>query len=480
MHARISLLLLAGSLVIGPLSQAQTPRRGMPARPTQARPAQPAVISTAAAPTDTATRPSRPGPIQSGPMVGYVEMREVAVWVQTKEAARVQIQYVEQGKTAPVLLSDPVQTDKKQAYTAHLVADRLLPGRSYEYTVLVNGKAVRLPYPTRFSTQPLWQFRTDPPNFTFALGSCTYVNEPPFDRPGTPYGAGYEIFTSIAAKKPDFMLWTGDNTYTREVDWNSRSGVLHRYTHTRSLPQMQPLLASAANYAIWDDHDFGPNDSDRGYWLKPVTLEAFKLFWANPNYIFDEGCTGTFVWGDCQFFLLDDRTFRSPDEQPDGSAKAYFGDRQLTWLIDALRYSKATFKFVVTGGQIINPTKKFENYALYGTERNRLLTALAEANVPGLLFITGDRHHSIVHKLDRPGTYPLYDITISPLTSGPAKPDPDELTQPTAMAGTLLTERNFATMAVSGPANDRVLVIRAFDSKGVEKWSQSLRAAALR
>lgn len=484
MLSRVLRLALASTLAVGSTGQAQTP-----ARPTQARPGQPAVIAPAArkpaaTPADTAAQPGRPGPIQSGPMVGYVDMREAAIWVQTKQAARVQIRYVEQGKTAPVFLSDPVQTNKGQAYTAHLIADRLMPGRPYQYTVLVDGKAVGLPYPTTFKTQPLWQFRTDPPNFTFALGSCTYVNEPPFDRPGTPYGAGYEIFTSIAARKPDFMLWTGDNTYTREVDWNSRSGILHRYTHTRSLPQMQPLLASAANYAIWDDHDFGPNDSDRGYWLKPVTLEAFKLFWANPNYIFEEGCTGTFVWGDCQFFLLDDRTYRSPDEQPDGGAngpdKAYFGDRQVTWLIDALRYSKATFKFVVTGGQIINPTKNFENYAIYGTERDRLLKAIAEANVPGLLFITGDRHHSIIHKLDRPGTYPLYDVTISPLTSGPAKPTAEELTQPTAVAGTLLTERNFATMAVSGPAKSRVLTIKAFDSKGVEKWTRTLRADELR
>ncbi len=429
--------------------------------------------------TTATTTPVPDGPLQAGPMLGYADMREVMLWVQTKQPGRVQIRYVEQGTQAPVLFTAEVLTTAATANTAHLIADQVLPGKRYTYTVLVNGKEIALPYPTTFQTLPLWQYRTDPPAFSFAVGSCTYVNEPPYDRPGTPYGGGYGIFTSIAAKKPDFMLWTGDNTYTREVDWNSRTGVLKRYTHTRSVPEMQPLLASTHHYAIWDDHDYGPNDSDRSYWLKPVTLEAFKLFWANPNYIFNEGCTGTFVWNDCQFFLLDDRTFRAPNGLKDPD-KPYYGPQQLTWLLDALRFSNAPFKFIVTGGQIVNPAALFENYATYPTERQELFRRITEANIPGVVFITGDRHHSIVHKLDRPGTYPLYDLTISPLTSGPATPSATELTQPTVVAGTLMTERNYSIMDVSGPQKNRVLTIRVFDAQGTEKWMRQLRADELR
>ncbi|MGF7216241.1 alkaline phosphatase D [Spirosoma lacussanchae] len=418
--------------------------------------------------------------LQSGPMVGYSDSREVALWVQTNKPARVQIRYHEAGKPSPAYLTSEVQTHEKTAFTAHLLANQVEPGKKYAYELLIGGQKVSLPYPTTFQTQNLWQWRTDPPAFRFGVGSCTYVNETAVDRPGTPYGNGYEIFTALNAQKPDFMLWTGDNTYTREVDWNSRTGVLRRYTHTRSLPQMQPLLASTHNYAIWDDHDYGPDDSDRAYWLKPVTLEAFKLFWSNPNYIFDEGCTGTFTWNDCQFFLLDDRTFRAPDAMPDGPEKTYFGEKQMRWLIDALRFSKATFKFIITGGQIVNPSAIFENYAVYGTERERLFTAITEARIPGVLFITGDRHHTILQKLDRSGTYPLYDLTVSPLTSGPAKPRPEELKQSTVIDGTLVTDRNFGLLSVSGPLNDRVLNIKVYDQKGIQRWTRDLRAAELK
>lgn len=420
------------------------------------------------------------GLLQSGPMVGYSDMREVMLWVQTKKPARVQIRYHEAGKPTPVHVTNEVQTNRQTVFTAHLLADLVDPGKKYEYDVLIEGQTVSLPYPTQFQTQSLWQWRTDPPPFRFAVGSCTYVNEPEVDRPGKPYGGGYEIFTAMAAQKPDFMLWTGDNTYTREVDWNTRTGVLRRYTHTRSLPEMQPLLASTHNYATWDDHDYGPNDADRSYWLKPVTLEAFKLFWTNTNYVFSEGCAGTFFWNDCQFFLLDDRTFRAPNDMPDGPEKVYFGNKQIQWLVDALTFSRATFKFIVTGGQIINPTKAFENYAVYGTERDRLLKAITEAKIPGVLFITGDRHHSILHRLERNGTYPIYDLTISPLTSSVAQPRADEVKQPTYVEGTLITERNFGLLSVNGPLNDRVLTIKVYDQKGTERWSRDLRANELK
>ncbi|GAB2600713.1 alkaline phosphatase D family protein [Spirosoma areae] len=416
-------------------------------------------------------------------MVGYSDMREVMLWAQTKQAARVQIRYREVGaasKSSPTYLTNEVQTTRQTAFTAHLLADQVEPGKKYAYDVLIGGQKVSLPYPTQFQTQPLWQWRTDPPAFRFGVGSCTYVNEPDTDRPGTPYGGGYEIFTALSAQKPDFMLWTGDNTYTRETDWNSRSGVLRRYTHTRSLPEMQPLLANTHNYATWDDHDYGPNDSDRSYWLKDVTLDAFKLFWANPNYIFPEGCTGTFTWNDCQFFLLDDRTFRAPNEMPDGPAKAYFGEKQMQWLLDALTFSKASFKFIVTGGQIVNPAKTAENYSIYGTERERLFKAITDAKIPGVLFITGDRHHSILHKLDRAGSYPLYDLTISPLTSGPSKPNADELKQATYIDGTLVSDRNFGILSVSGPLKDRVLTINVYDQKGTQRWTKELRASELK
>ncbi|WP_037302404.1 alkaline phosphatase D family protein [Runella limosa] len=416
--------------------------------------------------------------VQSGPMVGYSEMREVLLWIQTKQAAKVKFMYWEQGNPTQKMSTDEVLTQKDKAFVAKLIADQVQPSKKYDYELWVDGKKISFSYPLTFQSQTLWQWRTAPPAFKFAFGSCAYVNDAPYDRPSA-YGGDYDIYTAIYQQKPDFMVWGGDNTYLREPDWNTRTGVLYRNTHTRSLPQLQPLLASTHNYAVWDDHDFGPNDSDRSFALKNMTSEAFRLFWGNPNYVFEGACTSTFEWGDAQFFMLDDRWFRSPNNRKDD--RTYFGEAQLRWLIDALVGSKATFKFIVTGGQVLNAAALFENYATYGEERVLLLQKIAEANIPGVLFLTGDRHHTVLHRLNRFGTYPLYDFTVSPLTSGAGKPADAEKTTETYVAGTNVeNKRNFGMFEITGPEKDRVLKVTIYDAKGSQQWQREIKASELK
>ena len=198
-------------------------------------------------------------------------------------------------------------------------------------------KLIQRSYSLEFQTQVLWQWRTDPPPFRFATGSGAYINETIYDRPGKPFGGEYEIYTRIYEQNPDFMLWLGDNFYLREVDWNSRTGILKRLTHGRATKEFQPLLGSVHNYAIWDDHDFGPNNSDRGFWNKETTLEAFKLFWPNPSYGINgkPGTTTFFEWADVDFFLLDNRYYRTPNSRKH-AYREMLGEDQLEWLEDCM------------------------------------------------------------------------------------------------------------------------------------------------
>lgn len=413
-------------------------------------------------------------------MVGYSDMKEVMLWVQTEKPAKVKFNYWEQSNPSVKMTTDEVLTTKKDGFIAKIVCDQVTMGKKYTYEVLLNNKVVARDYPLAFQTQELWQYRKDPPNFKFALGSCNYINEEATDRPGRPYGGYNEVFKAIHEKKPDFMIWGGDNVYYREADWGTRTGMIHRNTHSRNIPELQALLGSTHHYAIWDDHDYGTNDSDRSFWNKEMSLEMFKLFWANPNYVFkDQANTGTFQWGDVQFFLMDDRWFKAPNENFTGD-RDYYGKKQLTWLIDALSTSNATFKVIVTGGQVVNPAKVFENMANYEAEREELLKKITDAKIKGVMFVSGDRHHTVLQKLDRSGAnYPLYDLTVSPLTSGPSKPVKAEDNSP-IVEGTVYTERNFAICEVSGTLKDRVLKISIFDNKGEQKWMREIKASELK
>ena len=414
--------------------------------------------------------------LRSGPMLGYNTMREVAVWVQTDNAAEVELRYWPLSDVRAVQQSASAKTAYESGYTATLIADSLDAGTSYEYQVLIDGTAVRTRDPLRFTTQELWAFRKDPPEFTFALGSCVYINEEAYDRPGKGYGGEYPIFRTIDSIAPAFMLWLGDNNYLRPGDFQSKSGVYHRYSHSREVREMQAMLRNMHHYAIWDDHDYGPNDSDRSFVHKDWTREAFNNFWANPptqHPSLAPGIGTAFRYNDAEFFMLDNRTFRAPAACKTCTPKPLLGEGQIDWLIDALSSSTATYKFVAIGGQVLNSAKVWENYVNHhAAERKILLDRIAAEGIKNVVFLTGDRHHTELSKMDREGVT-LYDFTVSPLTSGAATGGEDEGNRH-RVAGTFVAKRNFGTITLTGPYAKRVATLRIYDQGGKILWEREL------
>ena len=415
--------------------------------------------------------------LRAGPMLGYNTLREVAVWVQTAgPASEVRLRYYPVDSAAHVLHSEPAATAARDAFCATLVADSLLPATTYRYEVLVDGAPVDAGEALAFATPALWEFRADPPEVTFALGSCYYANEPAFDRPGRGYGGEYGIFAAIDSLRPDFMLWLGDNIYLRPGDFQTRSGVLHRNSHQRAVAELQPLLRHTHHYAIWDDHDFGPNDADRSYVHKAWTREAFELFWANPpahHPALAPGIATAFRYADAEFFLLDDRTFRAPNACQTCDPKPLLGEAQLDWLVDALVGSTASYKFVAVGGQVLNSVATYETYVSHhAAERERLLDRIAAEGIEGVVFLTGDRHHTELSRVTR-GDVELVDFTVSPLTSGANERSRDEPNEH-RVAGTWVGRRNFGTVTLRGPRTERVATLRIYDSAGVLLWERDL------
>jgi alkaline phosphatase D len=422
-------------------------------------------------------------PLRSGPMLGYSEMTETVVWLQTSDPARAQIRYWKTGDSASSRLSEVIDTRRESDFIARFIIAGLDPGTRYEYELYLDGKRVPPSPGAAFQTQKLWQWRTDPPAFRFVVGSCAYINDAPFDRPGTPYGGNMEIFETIANQKPDFMVWLGDNIYYREADWSAESAMRYRYAHDRALPQLQRLLGTMHHYATWDDHDYGSNDSDRTFAMKEASLRIFKDYWANRSYGQDQtpGVFGRFVWGDAEFFLLDDRYYRSPNRMPPTPEKVMFGEAQMRWLMESLRSSNATFKVIASGNQMLNPnTSDFaEEFADFPAEREKLLDFLRSEKITGVLFLSGDKHQTELIRLPVADLYPLYDLTISPLTAGTFF-DPKAPPNPLRVDGTLVhAVRTFAILEISGPAKQRALTMTVFDPAGSPLWKRTLRASEL-
>jgi alkaline phosphatase D len=414
--------------------------------------------------------------LQSGPMVGYADMREVMLWAQTNAPADVHFRYRPMGSKKPEFRTAVVRTEAALGYTAHGVADRVEPGVVYDFDVYINNRLVSRPYPTQFTAQSLWQWRTDPPDFSVVLGSCAYDSEPKYDRPGRSYGSDYHIFETIAGQKPDLMLWLGDNFYYREPDWATRTGMLHRATHSRSIPELQPLLAACSHYAVWDDHDFGPNDSDRTWIHKQTARDVFKSFWGNPTYGLDgsNGITSYFQYNDVDFFLLDNRYFRTAN-QCKSCPRTILGAEQLAWIMEALSASRAPYKVVAIGGQVLTTENQFETYASQcPEEREALLAHIERENIKGVVFVSGDRHFSELSVITNARGNKVYDVTSSSLTAGSFLGAGEKTANAHRVPDSVVDRHNFARLTFSGPRTERRLTLTYFDDKGGSLFEYTL------
>jgi alkaline phosphatase D len=416
--------------------------------------------------------------LKAGPMPGYSEMKEAVIWLQTNEKVTVYAKYWNISDTTVIHRTNTVTSCREKAFTALLVADTVEPGHRYQYDIFIEDERINLPYKTYFHTQELWRWRKDPPDFNFLAGSCAYINEARYDRPGEPYGGEYNIYGSMAREKADFMIWLGDNLYFREPDWNSRTGIMHRYTHDRSIPELQEFLASTHHYAIWDDHDYGPNNSDRSFWNKNQTREAFRYFWANPSYGVGnvDGAITFFQYADADFYLLDNRTYRTPNGL-DEPGKTQLGQEQLQWLFDNLVSSRSTFKFIVLGGQFLSTSGIYEAYTNYGfnTERQRIIDFIYAYDIQNVIFLTGDVHFSEISVLAEDGQPKILDITSSPLNSGV---NTNGINQPNTLRvpGSVIMKRNYTRLEISGKERERRLVVSYFNAGGVKLYSQEFPA----
>ena len=419
----------------------------------------------------------------SGPWAGNVELRNATVWAEVSPAVKtISVKYFAQGKPASSKTISFKGALGKEFNPVKIELNGLEPNTAYQYSLVIDSKPVTTSFATRFTTKDLWQYRKPAPDFSFLAGSCAYFNEPVYDRPGKPYGSDSSIFETMAKIPASFHIWMGDNWYTREVDYSTVWGLNYRASRDRGQKIIQPFMAAMPQYAIWDDHDFGPNDGGKSYLLKDDSRNIFKNYTLNPSYGEDgKGIYTKFSYSDVDFFLTDDRFFRSHpgfkdsiDGKP-SALKTYFGSVQIDWLKNALLTSSATFKIIVTGSQILNPLSTFECMTHYSFEYNDLMSFLAEQKIPGVIFFTGDRHHSEVVKMERPGMHPLYDVTISPYTAGISKPKGVEINNAARVPNTLVELHNFGKMDVSGKKNERVLKVNFIGLKGehLAEWSVS-------
>jgi len=206
------------------------------------------------------------------------------------------------------------------------------------------------------------------------------------------------------------------------VDQPKYRNLQRLYYYRRQLrPEYRRMSASAAIYAIWDDHDFGANDCAGGLdpfvpdWKVPV-WKVFQENWINPYYgggPDQPGCWFDFSIGDVDFFMTDGRYYRS---FADGTM---LGPAQKQWLLERLAASKATFKVIASGTLWTEHADKGGGDSWWGVkkEREEIFSLIDREKIGGVILISADRHRTDVYKIERPEGYPLYEFETSKLTN---------------------------------------------------------------
>ncbi|MEO0795192.1 MAG: alkaline phosphatase D family protein [Verrucomicrobiota bacterium] len=416
--------------------------------------------------------------IVAGPMVGAPEMRAISLWVQTDAPAKVSFAYWPKGYPGQRNQTPTVETQQANGFVAEAAAAPLVPGTTYEYSVVINGTAVQSDHATEFSTTPFFTDRAPPPDFTIALGSDNRVNDELYDPLNRSPGDGYDIFLAILAKDPAFMLWAGDAVNLREPDWGSREGMIERYSFNRKQPELQPLLAKVPQVAAFSQGEFGPTNNGKHFNNLGSAQEVFDLFWANPSSPQSVDGMATVVrYGDAEFYILDDRTNRDLDHTVPKQKKV-FGDEQLEWLRRSLRQSDATFKVVVSGTPALSPVEIPRNLRMAKPEQERMIDKLKDDKIEGLIFVAGGKDFGEFTKMVRANAPDLYELTLGPLTDRPAEKT-RELNFYRVPSTSTFT-RQFATMRFHGAEGDRQITISVFNTLGGQLWTQTIPRSQMR
>ncbi|MCZ6682875.1 MAG: alkaline phosphatase D family protein [Planctomycetota bacterium] len=358
--------------------------------------------------------------IIAGPLFAVVEPNTLRVWVQTSEPAEIQCSITSVGQTNRTGESEDGSRGSVRfathgdSHATGAAAHRIQPGGEYDVVLREAGAGDRPILARGRVKAPPKQGQSG--EYTIAFGSCVHTKRYPTQ----------SIWNVVAAVKPDCFLFIGDNVYLpngRRSFPKTRPEVeaLYRKYYDRQcrVAELQPVLRSTISYAIWDDHDYGTNNSDRTWKWNDVALQVLGEYFPNRYGLPDaRGCFFRFSWGDLDFFMLDDRSFRDPNTDPNRTT--FLGAKQLAWLKQGLAASDATFKIIACGNQMLSATGDQEGWGVdFPAERDAFLDWIWSEPIDGVLFLAGDRHFAelVVKRDPKVRGNDLWELTSSPLAN---------------------------------------------------------------
>lgn len=325
-----------------------------------------------------ASREIKAGALTHGPFPGHCGPSEVTIWARAAAPGAYRMWLSDQNDALVATLDATASEENDLCMTFH--AGALPAGRAFTARVsaVVNPGSAEKPLRGAGSCAVMTAPEpTAAAATTIVFGSCTndFVDRV------------QPIWKAVAATKPDAICLIGDTPY---IDTTDLSVQRAKYGNLFAVSELAALRQKGVPvYGVWDDHDFGKNDTDGRLPGKENSRKAFLEYHANAGAgTGSEGVYNSFRRGPVEVFLVDARWFSNND------TKSLLGETQWQWLQDGIKRSAAPFKLLVTG-MVWNDNvreKKTDYWGYYPKERERLENFIRAEKIGGVVLVGGDIH----------------------------------------------------------------------------------------
>lgn len=249
-----------------------------------------------------------------------------------------------------------------------------LPRRTKDVRVVVFAPGLEQEPPIRVPVFP-----KGPASFRFTLSSCSAT------------GSDHPVFDQLVAEKPLFHLITGDFHY-EDIDTNDPARFEAAYRANFASDGWRKLARVCSFLYMWDDHDYGPNNSDRTSPAREAALASYKQFVPHqelPLAVDGGPIAQAATAGRARIVMTDLRSMRDPHSQENASM---MGEKQLAWFKKELLDAKANGQFVLWVSSVPWIAERGrDNWGGYPEERKDIANFIAENEIP-LILLAGDAH----------------------------------------------------------------------------------------
>jgi MFS family permease len=245
-------------------------------------------------------------------------------------------------------------------------ATGLGPGRRYFYAVEMGGVVDR----ARTGQVRTWPRRQS--SFTFAFAGCARA------------GSNGAVFDAIRGRNPLFYLILGDLFYGN-IDTNDPEEFRNQYDRSVSTPAQAALYRATPVDYVWDDHDFGANDSDSRSPSKPAALATYKTLAPHYRLPDPDAIYHSFTVSRVRFVVTDTRSART--------RTTLLGARQTAWLKHQLLAAKRRGQLAVWVTSVPwIAAAGADSWGGYASERRELANFVARHRIRNLVMLAGDAH----------------------------------------------------------------------------------------